>query len=1426
MAKKKRRKPSLKADPERQAHNSLRGYLYQIWHSVNAWLDLSEDEILYLEGAEDFDKVSDNTVTAVQVKDTRHKITLRSQEVNDAINHYWELRTNNSDQNVKYRFLTRSEIGAEQGKPFGTDSRGLQVWSRCSGDEESIRKIADFLQNEGKISAEVKDFLNQAEPQEIYEELIKPISWETGSKEASFVVRAICKDLVHHGDRYSIPPADAEKVVDHLLKEVLTIATQEKNRILTREHFLNVFAENTRISLPIQNSTAHQSIQLKLVLDHIKETLIADSADFSFAIQSPVQKTIPPLYRDVTSRENLLTSIRVKLQSEGIVAIHGGAGRGKTTLAKLTANAIGGCWFWLNFTDRDSSQIGQLLQQLAVEVSNQSEQISIVLDDLDAQPQELQKYQEDLGVLVYRTLERGAKLLITSQYKPPKSFIRQLDVSPSTVVRVSDFTRPEIEQFAEQLGCPADDAKNWAQLIQLHTSGHPRLVHARLAQLREEGWQQPDTIESILQTPGDVVEEREVARQLLIGLSHDQREFLYRLSLVPTGFRKDYALNIGEIPKPISHAGDIFGQLVGPWIDSVNGTYYTISPLLTKAADQVWSKSEVNKLHAQIADAILKTGNLTRIEAWAVLTHSIAGENKLGFIAVINALRTVPQENWKEISQEFSWLIFVEPDIAETRFPGDAFVKHIFRSLQYRIAVEVEPENAPKILETWDKETTPHEPLQSYLLNRLMLATEALRYYQVLLPAKQMVGYLKEIVDITDNNEAVQEMYHGDLMEQLEERETDTANYYSFLFSYVVARRPIYAPFLSDLIDALDELPSKTRTLLLADFEDDTIDSLLLIDGVWWSEANRENPNWNRCLQVFDKVIEKAIAWGYPHLAAASAKDKAIIHYECLDNPDAAHRVLQDIVSKVGTLPVIELEQANVYLGQKRYKEALNVYERILPEWKPPSENLGIGPLEEYRRAAICAAQLEDWAKAATFLKDGAKRTQRIEKSEVYIGLHADAGFAQFKAGNMRESIKLLHLALKEFEKIPQDNTNLKYFTLKQRLAHTIRWMAEQNRENNPSELVEPLTGMCSDPETNEDFLSLPDVPTGHAWFYLAQVEYRFGHGITVLNRALQALDHDANPAFSFFLSFFQTKHDFRNKTFDDLPHRIHQLASAAESTHKQYQLGKRIGTEGIDSSAIPALANFASVENIISILGAALLVRLRQSRDIHDILATWRGNSLGLPIKENMIEALNRIELMLFEDDDKVLTVMRTQELEGKKWFVAALMVIHNIKSSPEDLFHAHVLITTSLIGSLWKDFVVLDLAELLSAQWLKKIKFQMILKMPMTTVPDIERACKSSETGEKKIGQILLAVYQAVSLGVSSAILQQFRSWTEAMPEQKPEPKTEQNPIAQQIIKVMENPPHLTYEDGEALRQSIEEGKMPVKYDSPFEPDEPDNQ
>ena len=168
-----------------------------------------------------------------------------------------------------------------------------------------------------------------------------------------------------------------------------------------------------------------------------------------------------------------------------------------------------------------------------------------------------------------------------------------------------------------------------------------------------------------------------------------------------------------------------------------------------------------------------------------------------------------------------------------------------------------------------------------------------------------MVGFLREMIDIANNsNKEVLGCFHDNSVGTIRRTyRTDKSNYFSILFGFIYARRPMYAPFLNELIDVLDELNSSIRGLLLADFEDDTIDSRVLIDGIWGSEADLENPDWTRCLQVFDKVIERTIAWGYPHLAAAAARGKAMIYDECLDKPerDTAHEVIQDFISKVRT---------------------------------------------------------------------------------------------------------------------------------------------------------------------------------------------------------------------------------------------------------------------------------------------------------------------------------------------------------------------------------------------------------------------------------------------------------------------------------------------------------------------------------------------
>ena len=61
--------PEFKTDPQRDATDSTRGYVYQAYQSVLAWIQLKDNEILVLEGAEDFDVRCGTSVTTTQVKD-------------------------------------------------------------------------------------------------------------------------------------------------------------------------------------------------------------------------------------------------------------------------------------------------------------------------------------------------------------------------------------------------------------------------------------------------------------------------------------------------------------------------------------------------------------------------------------------------------------------------------------------------------------------------------------------------------------------------------------------------------------------------------------------------------------------------------------------------------------------------------------------------------------------------------------------------------------------------------------------------------------------------------------------------------------------------------------------------------------------------------------------------------------------------------------------------------------------------------------------------------------------------------------------------------------------------------------------------------------------------------------------------------------
>lgn len=118
----------LKADPSRQATASLAGYVYQVWHSLLAWLLLQEDEALELEGNEDLDRLRPDEAVTTQVKrlDPGRALTLRSPDTVEALNNFWSAKARNPGVRLRFRFLCTCEAGTEAGQPI-TGGRGFDV---------------------------------------------------------------------------------------------------------------------------------------------------------------------------------------------------------------------------------------------------------------------------------------------------------------------------------------------------------------------------------------------------------------------------------------------------------------------------------------------------------------------------------------------------------------------------------------------------------------------------------------------------------------------------------------------------------------------------------------------------------------------------------------------------------------------------------------------------------------------------------------------------------------------------------------------------------------------------------------------------------------------------------------------------------------------------------------------------------------------------------------------------------------------------------------------------------------------------------------------------------------------------------------------------------------------------------------------------
>jgi hypothetical protein len=1299
--------PLLEADVARQASDQLRGYGYQVWRSVEAWLNLQQSEVLALEIAEDFDVVCDRTATTTQVKDVAHSMTLRSPEVIAAIGNFWEHRCRNPGRQLRFRFLTTAPAGVEQGDPFGPGVPGLEAWTLAARSGQGVGRLRQFLMQQN-LAEPVKAFLNKADESEIWTALLQPLQWALEQGPADYVEETVRSKLIELGHQRHIAAHDSEAVAATLFKTVFDVASSKGKRVLHRSDLIRIFDEKTtrRIS-PAETLAAATAIGYVLVPGG---TALPISAPTYRLVSGP-----PPAPPQLARRQSLVVRLSAVLAETGRLILTGSTGMGKSYLARLL---VSDDWLWADL--RWEKPVNRMiLQELAAQVDATSNLPGVVFDDywpdgVDEIP---------FGALAYRLQERGIPFIVTTSYALPARVVANLGVPPPCWVSVPGLTPEETQDLLGACGCPADQAPILVPALVAVTSGHPQLVHARIRDLAAKGWKEI-RLEELLAKPRTLEEVETEARGSLRQLLQERtRTLAYRLSLLAQPFRRDQALAVGAIAPAVELPGESFELLSGPWIERLSGDYFTVSPLLQGAAREIWPPDQVAALHRALAKILVKTPPLTQIEAAGSFTHAYLGQDSRLLLQLVLSLLHADDAVQQVVFPSLRWFSLICNDVPLPGFvaPADGLV---LRAVQYRIAGR--SESRLKIAARWDQEsqvlaaTAGADPMY-----RLQFAVTMVMDYETRHPIAQRLEWVREAAA------AFAEVGHrhpdfelGPLPVGPGRTETtvDTA---ASLFAFVLASCTGIDD-LADLAASLSSLDESFRSRLLAVFDMLPGGAASLLDRCWIKQVDLPEPNWPRCLQVLAGFEGDAELWQREDLREAAVRAQSTILHGSLHDTEAALSLLR-CARRGATSAILEDQEASLMQDRNDHRAAWAIWQRGLPRWSAEGDSGEIFLSYAAKKAAISAGRLGEWAEAARLFLDASTRLDSFQRSSgaapegnlelllVPTALLAEHAYCSWRAGERQSSIAAFATAISGLENLGTQVADLDEYKVTARLlGHVLLWLHE------PAGWAEAPPGIISSPQVTPEVLNLPAMGIEQLWALLCQLESDAGGDAQLLKRMRQRLSRSQEPTVGSLLG----------KT--------------------EIRLALR---DGQGAGLVPILAAFCHAAVIgeghaacvLQGLFFALLFWAHSRSDAAPPWAQWRADlEAAFPDEAAMVDGwLATAQEVRSLSPYEVRSALRRQPGSQRAPFLA-MRVATEEGSSAEAVYHAQVILVTSFPhqGMFFGDVV----AAVVEKGWRRLLENPASLVAPRLNVPSIRRAMEDVSHGISRAAAILLAAESAL--------------------------------------------------------------------------------
>lgn len=1327
--------PSFKTNPDRDATDSIRGYVYQMYQSVLAWMELKENDLLILEGAEDFDVHCELSVETTQIKDVAHNLTLRSKEVIEALNNYWEHCEKNPDYDIVLRFLTTAEAGKEQSSKaekedqdslFASNQKGLEYWKNVELNSADIKPLRKFLLTLS-LNASLNTFIENSTDDELREKLISRIKWDLGNKAKEGIEYCIKDKLKIHGFKFHINSHYSCQALAHLLKEVVDLLSTKGDKKLTFGDFISSFDEATTVSMPRQEIEAMQ-------YNYFQQPFVNNEI-LRLAQYSPIGIPIPVVNGSI-ARENLVLNTIQLLKEQRIVFLYGSSGLGKTNLAALITNQMGGSWGWASFRNTQPEQIKDILLRASFQINSKQLPPFLVLDDINLKDASLFEYE--FISLVFSITTANGLIIVTGTTEPPSYFLPKIWKDENCVINVPYFDETEIAEMVRLHGY--SDEKHtisWAKVIWLATSGHPQLVHARIRNLSSQNWDKKQLLE-FTQTEDIGRIRSETTSRLIRELPNENaRILIYRLSLINGSFTREIAMAVAEPPPPIRLVGEAFDVLIGPWIEKQEKNRFRISPLLSGAAKNNLPESEIKSVHRAIAISFIKRNNMDVLEFSTAFFHAFMAKESLVLFRMALSIITA-HENINYIYNSLSWFAFIGLISKEKILPEDASIDLMLRLAQYKlIASSNEPNKSVIIIERIEETLIEIESLELKQELEVISYSNILNTLEVSIPSSTVIKMLSRLIDLEQNP-----FFHN---------LTNSFKEYNNYFSIIGENKPAQLLFsfqalrlaglddLLDLVNSLDILSLSKRNLLLAICDSDSEFTKLLINNAWWKEVKNGNLDVNKAIHILNYTLSKSREWESPELTKHCLIALCVIQNEYANLTDKALEILDEADKEFPNEAGLLYQRALVLFRAKLYFDALEISKRVLqfPKFSK------IDFVYCCRESGIASAELNNWIETEYFFILGAEKANDLDVlNNMGVGLLADAAFALWKQEKYADSLLIFAKVLNALGNIPVSN-ELYVRHLHATVRHTISWVHFDARgEDTSSYLVTPFAGMCSNQRPHEGMKDHRIIDICGIWELLASTERILDLNLGITEEALVATYGKKLIASDRYSRFVAFETMLKNKDFDNfIPIFIGVLEGI---NHYKITENEQNPKDDWEIGEIPKLPSgywnsYSDWEFFYRSILTACIISTADNKNTLLPLERWRTDLLNSGA--------------LFDKVDSFLNVLNGATPDDSLYQQAAAFVFKLRKGVllPEELWKA----SFRLLNVFMNDKRLVDsaLEKLLISRWDYATHHQRFaFSIPSIICPEIDRCClDSSRQGLSKIAAILDITYSNLDIPVS---------------------------------------------------------------------------